>query len=405
MAGTQCSGVNVSVVDAQQRVPTCVQCICVIVRVVDAQQRVPTPSAPVSYFCVMRRTFFILLGSCLLLSLMPSCNDKPASVPVVGRYYTGVLFGKPYAIDVVGDSVDYRAAIDSITGLYESLFNTLDPNSLLSKINAYSSRDSMFTFVDSTHAFGLVFDWAKDLHRNTFQYYDPTIAPLKRAWLVTKSKGELEPNLDSLYAFIGFDHSAKGEIIIDLNELTSDGYTYTKSQIRKTDARVELDFTAMAGAAALDAVGAYFNERGVDQFRIKYGRSAICGGKPIVDTLHVVPMGIGYDTSDQYVRIAGAAYAARTSQEKLGMIDPTYGYPVSNEMVFVSVVAPTLVEAEIFSEAFMIMGLDRAADYYTKNEQSRIESFILYEREEQLQSASTEGFDRIMLHADSLINP
>jgi thiamine biosynthesis lipoprotein ApbE len=263
----------------------------------------------------------------------------------------------------------------------------------------------MFTFVDSTHAFGLVYDWAKDLHRNTLQYFDPTIAPLKRAWLVTKSKGELEPNLDSLYAFVGFDHSDKGEVLIDLNELTSDGYTYTKSQIRKTDARVELDFTIMAGAAALDAVGAFFTERGVSQFRIKYGRSVICGGKAIVDTLHVVPMGIGYDTADQYLRLSGAAYAARTAQDKMGMIDPTYGYPVSNEMVFVGVAAPTLVEAEVFSEAFIVMGLDRASDYYTRNEQSRIESFMLYEREEQLQSASTEGFDRIMLHADSVSNP
>ena len=89
----------------------------------------------------------------------------------------------------------------------------------------------------------------------------------------------------------------------------------------------------------------------------------------------------------------------------MGMIDPTYGYPVSNEMVFVSVAAPSLVEAEIFSEAFMIMGLEKASDYYMKNEQSRIESFMLYEIDEQLQSASTEGFDRIMLHADSLIYP
>ena len=354
-------------------------------------------------FVVMHKLYSIALAIALLAAVFPSCKDKQELKPVIGRYYTGVLFGKPYSVDVVGDSTDYRASMDSIVAVYEAIFNTLDPNSLLSKINAYSSRDSMFTFVDSTHAFGLVFDWAKDLHRYTFQYYDPTITPLKRAWMVTKSRGELEPNLDSLYTFIGFDHSAKGEVIIDLNELTSDGYSYTKSQIRKTDPRVELDFTTMAGAAALDAVSDYLNARGVGQFRIKYGRSAICGGKPIVDTLHVVPMGIGYDTADQYVRFAGAAYAARTSQEKLGMIDPTYGYPVSNEMVFVSVVAPTLVEAEIFSEAFMIMGLDRAGDYYTQNEQSRIESFMLYEREEQLQSASTEGFDRIMLHADSLI--
>jgi len=353
----------------------------------------------------MLRTYFVLLVVGLLALVFHSCKTKPAAMPMAGRYYTGVLFSKPYAIDVVGDTTDYRASIDSIINVYESLFNTLDPSSLLSRINAYSSRDSMFTFVDSTRAFGLVYDWAKDFHRNTLQYFDPTIAPLKRAWLVTKSRGELEPNLDSLYSFVGFDHSAKGEVIIDLNELTSDGYSYTKSQIRKTDSRVELDFTTMAGAAALDAVGAYFNERGVSQFRIKYGRSVVCGGKPVVDTLHVVPMGIGYDTADQYLRLTGAAYAARTAQDKMGMIDPTYGYPVSNEMVFVGVAAPTLVEAEVFSEAFIIMGLDRASDYYNRNEQSRIESFMLYEREEQLQSASTEGFDRIMVHADSLLHP
>jgi thiamine biosynthesis lipoprotein len=356
-------------------------------------------------FVVMHKLYPLALALGLLVAVFPSCKDKQELKPVIGRYYTGVLFGKPYSVDVVGDSTDYRASMDSIIAVYEAIFNTLDPNALLSQINAFASDDSLFTFVDSTHAFGLVYDWAKDLHRITMQYYDPTGAPLKRAWLLTKSRGEVEPNLDSLFDFVGFDHSAKGNVLIDLNELTSDGYTYTKSQIRKTDPRVELDFSTMAGAAALDQISAYLTEKGVAQFRIKYGRSVICGGKPIVDTLHVVPMGIGYDTADQYVRFTGSAYAARSAQDKLGMVDPTYGYPVSNEMVFVSVVAPTLTEAEVFSEAFMIMGLDRAAEYYTNNEQSRIESFMLYEREKQLQSASTEGFDRIMLHADSLENP
>jgi hypothetical protein len=53
----------------------------------------------------------------------------------------------------------------------------------------------------------------------------------------------------------------------------------------------------------------------------------------------------------------------------------------------------------------MIMGLDRASDYYTKHEDSKIQSFMLYEKDEQLQSASTEGFDRIMLQNDSLPQP
>lgn len=341
----------------------------------------------------------------MLIAVVPSCKSKPDAVPLIGRYYTGVLFGKPYSIDVVGDSMDYRSAIDSIVGLYEKNFNTLDKSSLISRINAFNRRDSVFTFNDSSHVFGLVYDIAKDLHRKTLQYYDPTTSPLKRAWLVTKSRKELEPNLDSLFEFIGFDRSASGDVLIDLNELTADGYVYSSSQIRKTDARVELDFTMLAGAAALDAVSAWLSERKVPQFRIKYGRSVIISGIPMVDTLQVVATGIGYDSADQYVRFTGAAYAARSAQDKLGMIDPTYGYPVSNEMVYTAVVAPSLIEAEVFSEAFMIMGLDRATTYYNENEDSRIESFMLYEHEKQLQSASTEGFDRMMLRADSLNIP
>ncbi|MFM7234937.1 MAG: FAD:protein FMN transferase [Flavobacteriales bacterium] len=349
----------------------------------------------------MRSLFFFGVIVCVCVVFVSSCKTKPDAVPHIGRYYTGVLFGRPFSIDVVGDSLDYQASIDSIIRLYEMNFNALDKSSVISRINAFSSRDSVFTFNDSSHVFGLVYDIAKDLHRKTLQYFDPTTAPLKRAWLVTKSRKELEPNLDSLFEFTGFDHSAKGDVLIDLNELTSDGYVYTTSQIRKTDPRVELDFTLLAGAAALDAVSSWLNERNVPQFRIKYGRSVICAGKPLVDTLHVVPTGIGFDTADQYIRFTGAAYAARSSQDKLGMIDPTYGYPVTNEMVYVSVVAPSLVEAEVFSEAFIIMGLERASGYYSENEDSRIQSFMLYESDKQLQSASTEGFDRLLLRADT----
>ena len=50
---------------------------------------------------------------------------------MVGRYYTGVLFSKPYAIDVVGDSTDYTASMDSVIAIYESIFNVLDPKSLI----------------------------------------------------------------------------------------------------------------------------------------------------------------------------------------------------------------------------------------------------------------------------------
>lgn len=346
---------------------------------------------------------YLLLALVVLLGVA-SCKSKPEPKPLVGRYYSGVLFSKPYHIDVVGDSTDFQSQFDSIIHVYESLLNGLDPKSLISKINAFASDDSVFVFDDSTRAFGLVYDIAKDLHRQTMQYYDPTVTPMKRAWMVTKSRGELEPNLDSLFDFVGFDHSQSGEILIDLNETTTDGYTYKESQIRKRDARVELDFTTISAAAALDQIAQWLRDRKVSQFRIKYGQSVLSEGST-VDTLSVIPIGIGMDSSDQYIRLQRGAFACRTAMDKMSMIDPTYGYPVDNEIVYVAIHAPSLVEAEVFSEAFMIMGLERAMEYYNNNETSKIESFMFYGKQEMLQSASTEGFDRLMILADSTAAP
>ncbi len=346
----------------------------------------------------------VLLFVIVLLWAISSCTDKPEPKPMVGRYYTGVLFSKPYAIDVVGDSTDYTASMDSVIAIYESIFNVLDPKSLVSRINRYGSKDSVFAFNDSTRAFGLVYDLARDLNRVTSQYYDPTIAPLRRAWMVTKSRGELEPNLDSLFDFVGFDQSQRGRILFDMNELTLDGYRYSETQIRKPDVRSEFDFTGIAAAAALDQVAQILRDRKVAQFRITYGHSIICEGNT-VDTLAIIPMGIGVDSADQFIRLPRGAFAYRSAQDKLSMIDPTYGYPVDNELVYVGIQAPSLVEAEVFTEAFMIMGLERASDYYAKNETSKIESFMLYNVDKNLQSASTEGFDQLMVYPDSTQAP
>ncbi|MFM7729357.1 MAG: hypothetical protein ACKO7B_21845, partial [Flavobacteriales bacterium] len=105
----------------------------------------------------MRSLFFFGVIVCVCVVFVSSCKTKPDAVPHIGRYYTGVLFGRPFSIDVVGDSLDYQASIDSIIRLYEMNFNALDKSSVISRINAFSSRDSVFTFNDSSHVFGLVY--------------------------------------------------------------------------------------------------------------------------------------------------------------------------------------------------------------------------------------------------------
>ncbi len=313
-----------------------------------------------------------------------SCGEK--SKPLIGRGYNGLLFGKPYSVDVVGDSTDYQIQFDSITGVFEKLFDSNNPNSLVNGFNSFTDVGKAFEFKDSTLIFGLVFDVTRDLNRKTLQYFDPTMMPLKREWMVAKMMGRPEPNLDSLFEFVGFDG-----VKIDLVE-NLDGSSY----LRKKDKRSELDLTDVAKAIALDHIADFLRSKNADQFRISYGRDVITHGFD-VDTLNVLPMGVTSDASDLKIRMHDAAFSYTNVQDKQSMVDPTYGYPVDNEMAYVGVVAPTLAEAKIFAQSFLIMGIEKASEYYNANEDSKINSYMFYQRNDSLTSASTNGFDALII--------
>jgi thiamine biosynthesis lipoprotein ApbE len=342
----------------------------------------------------MKPVVYGVLLCLLMLASLAGC--KPKTRPLPGRFYTGNIFGMSYEIDVVGDSSDYRTQIDSIIGVFESAFDLMNPQSTLSRFNAFTRTDTVFAFNDSTRAFGLVFDLARDLHRRTAQYYDPTIGPLRREWIVANSIGAMEPNLDSLYEFVGFD-GAK----MDLNEITGENYQYIESQLRKSDPRLEADFTSLAASVALDQIADFFKRNGVQQLRIRYGKRVINYGNAI-DSLNMVSIGLGNETVDQQIRMINGAFVSKNSFDKTALIDPTYGYPADNEMAFVAVSAPSLAEAEVFSDAFMLMGLERISNYYANNDQTKIESFMFYLDGDTLRKASTNGFDAMIIATDSL---
>jgi len=333
------------------------------------------------------------LGLVTLLFLV-ACGEKKTFL--VGKFYEGVLFGKKYQIDVVGDSTNYRPQIDSIINVFESAFDLANPNSTLSQFNLWQRKDTVFAFNDDSKMFGLIYSLMSDYNRHTFRYYDPTTNPLKRAWVLARMQNQKEPNLDSLFQFVGFD-GAK----VDLEEVSSDGKTYLKTNMRKADPRIELDFTALAAAVTLDHIAQFLKEKGAIQLRIQSGRSVICMGNHS-DTLTHVGIGLASDSGEQKIRLINHAFTYKTAEDKAQMVDPTYGYPVENEMMYVATACPSLAQAEVFSEAFCIMGLDQASAYYQNDSSSTVQSYIFYLSEDQLlHNASTKGFDGMLLIPNS----
>lgn len=337
----------------------------------------------------------IALSAIALISIVFffACKDaEKKSIPIGGRLYEGVLFSKPYKIDVVGDSTDYNFQIDSILRQFETVFNPADSNSIVFKFNTYQNVKEAMKFSDDTRLFGIVYDIVKDLNRSSNQLFDPTSNPLKREWFKVKFAGLTgEPNLDSLYEFILFD-GAK----VDLIEVENENGSYSHSLLRKKDKRIELDFMEIASAYACDALGDFFVSKGIQQLRIEYGRGILCRGVSVSE-LNIVPFGLTNDSTDQNIRLINAAYARTNAQEKQSLVDVTYGYPVDNELVFVGVSARSMTNAIAFSDIFMMMGFDQSAKWYEENADSGVQSFMLIKRGNEITSASTVGFDEMII--------
>lgn len=328
--------------------------------------------------------------------LIVGCRET--SKPLQGRQYNGLLFGLAYDIEIVGDSTNYQAGIDSIIQNFEEAFSLADPQSVLSRYNAFTRTDTMFVFNDSTRVFGLVYDLLKDYNRQSMGYYDPTTNPLKRIWFYTRTNQLGEPNLDSLFEFVGFD-GAK----MDLMEITGDDYQYQISHLRKSDPRLEADFTRFAASVAMDHLGDYFKSKNILQFRIIHDQKVLTSGAA-VGGLNIIPMGLTNDSTDQKVRVLNRGFAYRQAEDKVQLVDPSYGYPVENEMMYVAVSAGTMAESEAFAEAFTIMGLDKMLEYYNTNPDTDIQSYVFYLDGETLNNASTNGFNSMLL-TDTLATP
>ncbi len=331
------------------------------------------------------RGYLVSIFCALIASILfTSCKEK--TKPINGRLYQGLLFGKAYTLDVIGDTTNYQMQIDSITHNFQQLFDVNNPQSIVARYNQFTTIDSAFTFRDTTKVFAIVYDVCRDLYQQTMQYYDPTVMPLKRAWMVAKMQGRTEVNLDSLFEFVGFD-----EVRTDFLEM-EDG----QDVLRKTDPRIELDLAPIAQAIAMDHIADFLKSKGVLQFRLQYDRDVITHGYE-VDSLNIIAMGITSDSADLKIRMHDAAFSYTNVQDKQRLVDPTNGYPVENEMAYVAVTAPSMAQAKIFAEAFLIMGIEKAGEYYSNHEDSRIHSYMFYRQDETLHNASTNGFDALII--------
>jgi thiamine biosynthesis lipoprotein ApbE len=344
----------------------------------------------------MKKNVSILFFTIVLFGvLFHSCRNKNSTAaPIIGREYDREFLGMKYKINVVGDTSDYTLAFDSIENSIKMHVDGSNPESTVIQYNTAAGTNGYFEFVDRNRMMGTIVSLASDMSKKANGFWDFTISPAQLAWLPQiLSPSPKTPNLDSLMAFTGISVVLADVMIPGENG----GGEVTK--IRKINAKVELDLQKIGSALVLDRIIEYLKgkSKNISQATVRtdvwhsgFGTS--------VDSLNVLDMTMAGQKTGNMLRVVNRAYATFDSRNKVTLIDAKTLLPVFNEMYQSYISAKTVVESYVFSEAFMVMGVDGIGKFYEANAESDIQSLVYFMKSDsERASASTENFNKMMV--------
>jgi thiamine biosynthesis lipoprotein len=306
----------------------------------------------------------------------------------------GRTMGTDYHIKVV------TGASESVNGLKEKIdrhlaeinkvFSTYIKDSEISRFNAVNHAGEKFQVSDD---FMQVMRVARDIHRLSKGAWDGTVNPLVDLWSFGPTWREpRKPSVDAIKTLlpkIGFEQIQ----IIEPNFLAKDLATVT------------LDLNAIAKGYAVDQVSKLVAANEFKNYLVEIGGEVYAAGlRPDGQRWRV---GINRPAIEakpyevyKVVSIYNQAFATsgdyRNFFELNGVryshvIDPRTGYPVSNGVVSVSIIADNCTLADGLATAIMVMGAEEGLDLI--NRMDNVECFIVVERSKgALMDLSSKGF-------------
>lgn len=292
------------------------------------------------------------LNYLFILLLITGCNTNPQPQKIS---FAGETQGTYYAITYYDtEDKNLQPQIDSLLKAFDQSVSLWVPNSLISRINEGDSTaipDEVFKYN---------FLLSKEIARKTDGYFDFTISPLVEAWGFSfKEKIKLSKSqIDSLSALVDF----RNVQLID-------------EKVVKTDPRIRFDFNAIAQGYTSDLVADFLNSLNISQYIIDIGGEVFARGTKPAGTKWRV--GIEHPEMNnretrsvqQVVTLENKGLATSGSYRKYyeengkrysHAIDPKTGYPVTHNLLSVTVLAETTAEADAYATAFLVMGLEKS---------------------------------------------
>jgi len=288
--------------------------------------------------------FFLLLAGCSL--------QKEVS-------FSGKTMGTTYHITVVtgyfSSAKDLKDPIDQRLGEINKSMSTFRKDSEISRFNANQNTGEKFKISDD---FFNVMTVAKTVYELTGGAWDGTVKPLENLWGFGNSENKKSIPAQSEIAAVLPDIGFKNI------EISSDRYLIKKK------ASLSLDLASIAKGYGVDQVAALIKTSGIKNFLVEIGGEVFAAGfrkdgKPWRIGINTPQTGSPFDQVYKVVNLHDKGFATSGDYRnyfELGgqrfshILDPRNGYPVSNGVVSISIVADTCTFADGLATAVMVLG-------------------------------------------------
>jgi FAD:protein FMN transferase len=319
----------------------------------------------------------IILLFPLLFAALTACDAKREHL-IEGRtmgttYHITVVSGPFQGAGGLGEKIDAR--LDEIN----RVFSTYIKDSEISRFNTWSRVGEKFRVSDD---FIKVMKVGRMIYHLSGGAWDGTVKPLVDLWGFGPTRRETrmppESEINALLPEIGFDH-------IEIKE---------PNFVVKNLASVTLDLNSIAKGFAVDVVAKLIAAAGFKNYLVEIGGEVYAagvrqdGGKWRVG-LNAPRKDAAFNEVYKVVSISNQAFATSGDYRNFfeidgrrysHVIDPRTGYPVSNGVVSVSILATDCTLADGLATAIMVMGKEKGIELV--NRLQDIECFIVFQKPE-----------------------
>jgi thiamine biosynthesis lipoprotein len=301
---------------------------------------------------------------------------------------TGATMGTSYQVKyLVSESISYQTSIDSLLEDINLCLSTYIPESEISRFN----KSTLHKF-ERPYFYEMLIK-SRSIYQKTIGAFDPTVMPLVVAWGFGPVESELpnQDEVDYLLTKVGFE------------KIFFDEYA-----VCKLESKVQLDFSAIAKGYAVDLVVDFLMEKDLENIFVEIGGEIAAKGvnergKPwaiFIEKPEDHQQSVQAMVSLDNVAIATSGnyrnFHIKDGKKYTHTISPFTGHPVQHNLLSASVFAGDCATADAYATAFMVLGLKKALEIVTAQEE--LEAYFIYSDDDgQFLTKATSGIkDQIL---------